>query len=56
MSRTCPKRVTKMLRKQCPSAVPVIEAARDNLLAFLHFPQEHWRKIWSTNPLERINK
>jgi len=23
---------------------------------FLHFPQEHWRKIWSTNPLERLNK
>jgi putative transposase len=20
-----------------------------------HFPQEHWRKIWSTNPLERLN-
>ena len=26
------------------------------MLAFLHFPQEHWRKIWSTNPLERLNK
>jgi putative transposase len=26
------------------------------VLAFLHFPQEHWRKIWSTNPLERLNK
>jgi putative transposase len=21
----------------------------------VHFPQEHWRKIWSTNPLERLN-
>ena len=26
------------------------------MLAFLHFPQEHWRKIWSTNPLEQLNK
>jgi putative transposase len=50
------QRVTEMLRKQFPSAVPVMEAARDDVLAFLHFPQEHWRKIWSTNPLERLNK
>jgi putative transposase len=45
-----------MLRKQFPKAVPVMDAARDDVLAFLHFPQEHWRKVWSTNPLERLNK
>jgi transposase-like protein len=39
-----------------PRAVPVMEAARDDVFSFLHFPQEHWRKIWSTNPLERLNK
>jgi putative transposase len=50
------QQVTEMLRKQFPCAVPVMEAARDDVLAFLHFPQEHWRKIWSTNPLERLNK
>jgi transposase-like protein len=50
------QRVTEMLRKQFPTAVPVMEAARDDVLAFLHFPQEHRRKIWSTNPLERLNK
>ena len=47
--------VTEMLRKQYPGAVPVMEAVRDNVLAFLCLPQEHWRKIWSTNPLERLN-
>ncbi len=26
------------------------------MLAFQVFPPEHWRKIWSTNPLERLNK
>ncbi len=26
------------------------------VLAFAAFPREHWRKIWSTNPLERLNK
>jgi putative transposase len=50
------QRVTEMLRKQFPSAVPIMETARDDVLAFLHFPQEHWRKVWSTNPLERLNK
>ena len=45
-----------MLRKQFPGGVPVIEAARDDVLEFLHFPQEIWRKIMSTNPLDRLNK
>jgi putative transposase len=50
------QQVTEMLRKQFPGAVSVMEAARDDVLAFLHFPHEHWRKTWSTNPLERLNK
>jgi putative transposase len=32
-----------------------MEAARDDVLAFVHIPQEHWRKVWSTNSLERLN-
>ena len=52
-----------MLRKQFPTTVPVMDAARDDVLAYscgedfvyLHLPQEHWRKIWSTNPLEQFN-
>jgi putative transposase len=31
-------------------------ASSDDVVAFLHFPQEHWRKTWSTNPLKRLNK
>jgi putative transposase len=30
--------------------------AKEGALAFRTFPTEHWRKIWSTNPLERRNK
>jgi putative transposase len=26
------------------------------VLAYAAFPQEHWQKIWSNNPLERVNK
>ena len=44
-----------MLRKQFPGAVPVMEALRDDVLAFLHFPRSTGAKIWSTNPLERLN-
>ena len=33
----------------------VADAAPD-LLAFTSFPVSHWKKLWSTNPLERLNK
>ena len=26
------------------------------VFAFASLPQRHWRQIWSTNPLERVNK
>ena len=26
------------------------------MTAYAVFPRHHWRKIWSTNPLERVNK
>ena len=34
----------------------MLEDAKDDILAFCGFPQQHWRQIWSTNPLERVNK
>jgi putative transposase len=30
--------------------------AKEDVLAFRHFPKDHWRKIWSTNLLERVNE
>jgi putative transposase len=30
--------------------------AKEDLTAFADFPQQHWKKIQSTNPLERINR
>ena len=30
--------------------------AREDLLAFAAFPEQHWRKILSTNPSERVNR
>ena len=34
----------------------LMDEAKAEVLAFAAFPREHWRKIWSTNPLERVNK
>jgi putative transposase len=31
-------------------------APAEDLLAFTSLPTAHWKKIWSTNPLERLNK
>lgn len=39
-----------------PVVAAMLRDAREDLLAFSAFPVAHWRKIWSTNPLERVNK
>jgi putative transposase len=48
--------VITMLTENFPAAAALMEQAREDVLAFRTFPPEHWRKIWSTNPLERLNK
>jgi transposase-like protein len=44
------------LRKPLPKVATLIEAAEEDLLAFYAFPPEHWPKLRSTNPLERVNR
>ena len=34
----------------------MLEDAEADILAFYAFPAAHWRKLRSTNPLERFNK
>lgn len=48
--------VVRMLTRSHPKVADMLEDARDDLLAFTGFPPAHWRQIWSTNPLERVNK
>lgn len=48
--------VAATLAERWPKAAALMEAAKPEVLAFSAFPVEHWRKIWSTNPLERVNK
>jgi putative transposase len=48
--------IAVMLGRQLPKVEQMMRAARDDLLGFTTFPPPHWRKIWSTNPLERLNR
>jgi transposase-like protein len=53
------QRVTSVLERLEPAAAKVcrlLEQAEEDLLAFYQFPGEHWCKLRSTNPLERVNK
>jgi putative transposase len=53
--RTQLDEVARMLDGQFPDVATMLRDATEDLLAFTGFPAAHWRKIWSTNPLERIN-
>ena len=33
-----------------------MENSESDVLAYMDFPQNHWSKIYSANPLERLNK
>jgi putative transposase len=48
--------VVRMLGKSHPKVAQMLTGARDDVLAFTGFPPKHWRQIWSTNPMERVNK
>ncbi len=45
-----------MLGRQFPKVETMLRDAADDITAFADFPVPHWKKIWSTNPLERVNK
>jgi putative transposase len=50
------REVAGMLRSRFPQAADLLQDAAEDLLAHLHFPREHRRRLHSTNPLERLHK
>jgi len=48
--------VLERLASVAPKVCELLEQAEDDLTAFYAFPREHWTKLRSTNPLERVNK
>jgi transposase-like protein len=48
--------VRDQLAARFPKIAPLMDGAKAEVLAFAAYPRAHWTKIWSTNPLERVNK
>jgi putative transposase len=50
------RRVSEGFRSRFPRLADLMEEAEEDVLSYATFPQEHWQKVWSNNPLERLNK
>jgi putative transposase len=50
------RRVSEGFSSRFPRLSELMEEAEEDVLSYAAFPQEHWQKIWSNNPLERVNK
>jgi putative transposase len=48
--------IAGMLGRQLPKVETMLRDAAPDVTAFADFPVSHWKKVWSTNPLERVNK
>ena len=48
--------VTQTLRENHPKIAKMMDEAMEDVLAHTHFPVEHWTKIYTSNPIERLNK
>lgn len=46
----------RMVNCRFPDAAGLLEEAAADVLAHFHFPEEHRRRLHSTNPLERLHK
>jgi transposase-like protein len=47
--------VVSQLEPVAPKVARLLENAEEELLAYMRFPRDHWPKLRSTNPLERVN-
>src|SRR5262249_17839849 len=56
--RSTPARTFQVIEKlrglRLTKAVELVEAALEETLTYYAFPEEHWRRIRTNNPLERI--
>jgi transposase-like protein len=48
--------VVQSMAGRWPKAAQLLDDAEEEILAYMAFPREHWTRIYSTNPLERLNK
>jgi transposase-like protein len=50
------RKVADGFRGRFPKLSELMDEAEEDVLSYAAFPAEHWQKIWSNNPLERLNK
>lgn len=48
--------VAETMSPRWPKAAELLRGAEQDVLAYMAYPSEHWTRIYSTNPLERLNK
>jgi len=48
--------VAQAMGERWPKAADVLLAGEEDVLSYMTFPPEHWTRIYSTNPLERLNR
>ncbi|MFN3075895.1 MAG: transposase, partial [Alphaproteobacteria bacterium] len=49
------RKVADGLRARFRKLAELMDEAENDVLAFMSFPKEHWAKLHSTNPIERVN-
>jgi transposase-like protein len=49
------RKVADQLKPKLPKLAGLMDEAESDVLAYMEFPKEHWTKLHSTNPLERLN-
>src|ERR671929_102390 len=50
------RKVADSFRARFPRLAALLDDVEAEVLAYLPFPPDHWRQVWSNNPLERLNK
>ncbi|NTF91446.1 IS256 family transposase [Agrobacterium rhizogenes] len=47
--------VADQIRPKVPKLASLMDEAESDVLAYMTFPKQHWAKLHSTNPIERLN-
>jgi putative transposase len=55
-ARTQLRAVVDQLTPYAPAVAERLEVMEADVLAYTGFPAAHWSKIWSNNPIERLNR
>jgi transposase-like protein len=49
------RQVADQMRPKLPKLAAIMDDAEEDVLAYMTFPKQHWTKLHSTNPIERLN-